>query len=50
MMNVDKTAFDALLQRLLSQKPEKASAIKGSPDPKPREPIIPKPVRASEPR
>jgi hypothetical protein len=48
-MKVDKDKFDSLLGRLLKQKPEKASAIKGSPDPKPREPIIPKP-RPSEPR
>lgn len=42
-MKVEKEKFDTLLQRLLKQKPEKTATIKGSPDPKPREPIIPKP-------
>ena len=40
---VAKEQFDGLLQRLLKQKPEKTQAIKGSPAPKPHEPIIPKP-------
>jgi hypothetical protein len=48
-MKVDKDKFDSLLGRLLKQAPEKTQAIKGSPTPKPREPIIPKP-RPSEPR
>lgn len=48
-MKVDKDKFDSLLVRLLRQKPEKTEAIKGSPSPKPHEPIIPKP-RPSEPR
>jgi hypothetical protein len=48
-MKVDKDKFDALLSRLIKQKSEKTSTIKGSSEPKPREPIIPKP-RPSEPR
>jgi hypothetical protein len=40
-MKVDKDKFDALLGSLLKQKPEKTQTIKGSPTPKPREPIIP---------
>ena len=40
-MKVDKNKFDALLRRMLEQKPEKTQAIKGTP--KRREPIIPKP-------
>jgi len=48
-MEVDKDKFDSLLSRLIKQKPEKTTAIKGSPEPKPREPIIPKP-QPSEPR
>jgi hypothetical protein len=48
-MKVDKERFDILLGKLLKQKPEKTQAIKGSPKPKPREPIIPKPA-PSEPR
>jgi hypothetical protein len=48
-VKVDKDKFDSLLGRLLKQAPEKTQAIKGSPTPKPREPIIPKP-RPSEPR
>jgi hypothetical protein len=46
-MKVDKDKFDALLGRLLKQKPEKTQAIKGTAGE--REPIIPKP-RPSEPR
>ncbi len=42
-MKVDKDKFDSLLSRLLRQKPEKTQAIKGSPTPQRREPIIPKP-------
>jgi hypothetical protein len=48
-MKVDKDKFDALLNRLLKQRPEKTQTIKGSPNPKPREPIIPKP-HPSEPQ
>ena len=40
-MKVEKEKFDALLRRMLKQKPEKTSAIKGKPG-KPA-PIIPKP-------
>lgn len=39
-MKVEKEQFDALLQRMLRQKPEKTSTIKGKPG-KPV-PIIPK--------
>jgi hypothetical protein len=46
-MKIDKGQFDTLLQRLLQQKPEKTTAIKGTP--KRREPIISKP-QSSEPR
>jgi hypothetical protein len=46
-MKVDKDQFDALLNRLLKQKPEKTQAIKGSPTPKRREPIISKPQGAA---
>ena len=46
-MKVEKDKFDALLKRLLKQKPEKTQEIKGTPDK--RSPIIPKP-RPSEPR
>jgi hypothetical protein len=42
-MKVSKEQFDSLLGRLLAQQPEKTQAIKGSRDPKPHEPIIPKP-------
>lgn len=47
-MKVDKNKFDALLQRLLKQKPEKTQTIKGEPNR--REPIIPPKPRPSEPR
>jgi hypothetical protein len=40
-MKVEKEQFDALLQRMLKQNPEKTSAIKGKPG-KPT-PIISKP-------
>jgi hypothetical protein len=46
-MKVDKDQFDALLGRLLQQKPEKTQVIKGTPGG--RSPIIPK-TRPSEPR
>ncbi len=46
---VSKGQFDALLSRLIKQMPEKTQSIKGSPVPKPHEPIIPKP-RPPEPR
>ena len=38
-MKVEKEQFDALLQRMLQQKPEKTSAIKGKPGN--LEPIVP---------
>ena len=38
-MQVEKDQFDALLQKMLKQKPEKTSAIKGKPGN--LEPIIP---------
>jgi hypothetical protein len=40
-MKIEKEKFDDLLQRMLQQKPEKTSTIKGKPG-KPA-PIIPKP-------
>jgi hypothetical protein len=49
-MKVDKDKFDALLGRLLRQAPEKTQTIKGSPAPKPREPIIPNRWRGGAPR
>ncbi len=38
-MKVEKDKFDALLQKMLKQEPEKTSAIKGKPGN--QEPIIP---------
>ena len=46
-MKVDKEQFDALLQRMLQQKPEKTTAIKGKPGN--QGPIIPAP-KPTEPR
>ena len=46
-MKVEKEQFDALLQKMLRQKPEKTSAIKGKPGN--QEPIIPAP-KPTEPR
>jgi hypothetical protein len=49
-MKVEKQKFDSLLQRLLQQKPEKSTAIKGTQQKQePKRPIIPKP-QSSEPR
>jgi hypothetical protein len=45
-MKVEKEQFDALLQKMLQQKPEKTSAIKGKPGS--TEPIIPD--KPAEPR
>ena len=45
-MKVDKKQFDDLLQRMLKQKPEKTSAIKGKSG-KPA-PIIPKPQSSGQ--
>jgi hypothetical protein len=41
-MKVDKVKFDALLKRMLQQKPEKTETIKGAEKRLPS-PIIPKP-------
>jgi hypothetical protein len=46
-MKVEKDQFDALLQKMLKQSPEKTSAIKGKPGN--LEPIIPAP-KTSAPR